>query len=167
MPQTVSSRKILAWKALNHMCGQECVDWAIGQIEAGKTDRSLLLLAGMSAPFNHFEMAAMRDRALDELGLESISRSDALRVCAAEIAADAAAGRTDLLAALRELSRICIDENYAPELYDFYLLYYAWDDLLTSHEQWYLRGATHANIETLAREALVKFAAEARAAGLL
>jgi hypothetical protein len=49
-------------KALNRSCGEECVTWAIGQIESGKTERHVLMLAGMCPPFHHFEMAALRDR---------------------------------------------------------------------------------------------------------
>ena len=68
---------------------------------------------------------------------------------------------------LRELNRLCIDTDYASELQDFYLLYFAWDDLKTSNEQWYWPGATRANIATIALEVLTKFVTEARAAGLL
>jgi hypothetical protein len=124
------------------------------------------MLAGMTPPFNHFEMADLRDRALRELGLTSISRSQGLRIYAAEIAQDAVSGRAELLSTLHELSRLCIDEEYAPELQDFYLLYFAWDDLLTSHEQWYWPGATLDNIAGIAQETLLRFIAEARARGL-
>jgi hypothetical protein len=163
----VSTLKLLALKALNHTCGQECVDWAIGQLEGGRTDRHVLMLAGMSPPFNHFEMSELRDRALTEIGAEPISRSHALRIYAAEIARDAATGHADLFAVLRELNQLSIDEEYATELQDFYLLYFAWDDLLTSNEQWYWPGATRENIARIARDTLEKFVANARDDGLL
>lgn len=162
-----STNRILALKALNYSCGEECAAWAIHQIETGSTNRHILMLAGMSPPFNHFEMAAMRDRALAELGVTSVSREDALRIYAAEIALEAVSGRSDLLMTLRELNRLCVEENYADELHDFYLLYYAWDDLLTSNEQWYWRGATRDNIADIARQALDRFVERARDQGLL
>jgi hypothetical protein len=59
---SVSTTRLLALKALNRSCGEECVTWAIGQIERGKTERHVLMLAGMCPPFHHFEMAALRDR---------------------------------------------------------------------------------------------------------
>lgn len=166
-PRPISTNRILALKALDHSCGQECVAWAINLIERGKTERHVLMLAGMSPPFNHFEMAALRDRALAELGVRSISRADALRIYAAEIAQDAERGRAETFSTLRELNRLCIDEDYASELHDFYLLYYAWDDLLTSNEQWYWPGATRENIAAIADETLAKFVAVARKHGLL
>jgi hypothetical protein len=125
------------------------------------------MLAGMSPPFNHFEMASLRDHALTELGVDAISRSEALRIYAAEIAGDAVSGRAGLGATLRELQRLCIAEDYAPELYDFYLLSFAWEDLATSEHQWYWPEATRANIATIVQEALSNFVTEARAAGLL
>lgn len=165
--QPITTNRIRALKALNHSCGQECVDWAISQIERGRTERYVLMLAGMSPPFNHFEMAELRDRALAELGFGSISRADALRVYAAEIAQDAESGRAEILPTLHELNRLCIDEDYASELQDFYLLYFAWDDLLTSNEQWYWPGATRENIAIIAKQTLSEFVADAREHGLL
>lgn len=166
-PRPISTNRILALKALDHSCGQQCVDWAICLIEQGRTERHVLMLAGMSPPFNYFEMAELRDRALAELGFRAISRSDALRIYAADIAQDAQSGQAETLATLRELNRLCIDEDYAAELQDFYSLYFAWDDLLTSHEQWYWPGATRENIAAIAHETLSKFVADARERGLL
>jgi hypothetical protein len=125
------------------------------------------MLAGMSPPFNHFEMADLRNRALQEIGLSSISRADGLRIYAAEIAYDALCGRAEALTTLRELNRISIEVDYPSELSDLYLLYYAWDDLLTYNEQWYWPGATRDNIAEIAHEALRRFVDEACAHGLL
>ena len=87
----------------------------------------------------------MRDRALLELGLHSISRSEALR----------------------ELNRLCIEEDHTAELNAFYLLHYAWDDLLRSDVQWYWPGATRENIAEFARAELEKFVEAARLKGLV
>ena len=163
----ITTRKILALKALNRTCAQECVEWAIGQIERGIGTRHVLMLASMTPPFNHFEMSDLRDRALEEVAAEPMNYADAVKVIAAETAADAVRGRIDLLSALHVLNRLCIDEDYPPELNDFYLLYFAWDDLRTSDVQWYWPGATRDNVAAIAEETIQGFVADARAAGLL
>jgi hypothetical protein len=37
-PRPISTNRILTLKALERSCGQECVDWAIGEIERGRRD---------------------------------------------------------------------------------------------------------------------------------
>jgi hypothetical protein len=162
-----TTKKILALKALNRTCAEECVDWAIGQIERGINTRHVLMLSGMTPPFNHFEMSDLRDRALGEVAAEPMAYADAVKVIAAETAADALHGRIDMLSALHMLNRLCIDEDYPPDLKDFYLLYFAWDDLLTSEIQWYWPGATRDNVAAIAEEIIRGFVASARTAGML
>jgi hypothetical protein len=122
-----------------------------------------MMLAGMTPPFYHFEMAALRDRALEELGIAPISRPEALKIYAAEIALDALQGDRDMLAVLKELSRLCIEQDYVADLFDFYLLFNAWEDLLTSVDQWYWPDANRANIAEIARARLETFVDAAHA----
>jgi hypothetical protein len=163
----ISTNRLLALKALEESCGQECVDWAIRQLEAGVTTRHVMMLAGMAPPFDSFEIASLRDRALEELGLTTTSRSEALTLYAAEIAADALHARIDLYVALKELSRLCIEQDYVSELYDFYLLYFAWADLLRSGVQWHWPDATLATIVEIARAGLELFVNAAASSGLV
>lgn len=146
-------------KTLERRCGQECVDWAIGLLEQGITTRNLAILAGMTPPLNPFEMAALRDRVLEDLRIPHLSRGEAIVAYASELAA---AGMTDArspFVLLRELSELCIAEGYLSELHNCYLLSNAWEDLLIHGMQWYWTGATLNNIEALARDELGRLAA--------
>src|SRR3954466_5732055 len=117
----------------------------------------------MTQPFNHFEIASLRDRALNELGVRERPRSLAVEAYVAELALESLSGDKDLFQFLKELTDLCIAEGYADELYDFYRLYNAWWDLRArGGPQYYWPGATLENIEQLARERLTAFAVGSR-----
>lgn len=148
----VSTARILADKALQNPCGQECVDWAVSMLEQGQDGRHLVFLAGMAPPHNHFELAELRDRALEEVGVIGASDEIALRRYAAEELQRALAGEADLVEILRAFKDLCVGNDYRHELYDLYLLYFAYTDLLDSGEQHYWPGATRKNILPFIRE---------------
>jgi len=148
---TITTPRILADKALQETCGQECVDWAISMLEQGRDGHYLTMLAGMSPPFNHFEVADYRDRALRELGIIEISDSAAVTTYAAEQLRLALAGEADLIATLSVIKDLCIARDYQSDIYDFYTLYFAYTDLQESNFQWYWQGATRENIVSIIR----------------
>jgi len=156
---SVSTTEILARRALQRPCGQDCVDWAIGMLERGYSSRNLLMLAGMSEPLNHFELAEMRDRALAETNPPEVALEDPLGAFAAELLGAALRGERPLLDAVGQIKDLSIELGYPRELNDFYLLYFAWEDLRQSDQQWYWDGATRENIEALIREHAEKFVA--------
>jgi hypothetical protein len=157
-----TTAKIVAMRALERTCGQECVDWAISLLEQGISTRNVTILAGMMAPFNHFEMAEQRDRVLHELGAPQLTREEAISAYAGELAAETLTSDGDVFQLVSELAQLCIAEDYPAYLYDFYLLHNAWWELLARNIQWYLPDATRDNIETLVRDHLVAFAARAK-----
>jgi hypothetical protein len=142
----VTTTRILAYKALQVPCGRECVDWAISKLEEGKSGHHLAMLAGMVAPFNHFEMADLRDRAMRELGVPERSDVLAVEAYAAERLRRALAGEDDLGDALRVVKDLCVAQGMCRELRDFYLLYFAHSDLQEYGTQRYWPGATRENI---------------------
>jgi hypothetical protein len=162
---TVTTTKILALKALERRCGQECVDWAITMLEQGASQKSIGVLAGMTPPFNHFEMASLRDRALLDVGASKPTHSLAIQAYAGELALEALAGDIDTFRLLEELAELCIAEGYASELYDCYLLHFAWLDLRRGEVQWYWPGATQENIDQLVKERLTALAVASASIG--
>ena len=100
---TVTTARILADKALHHFCGQECVDWAITMPEQGHDGRSLAMLAGMSPPLDHFQLAEYRDQSLHELGIAEMSESAAVTTYVAERLRLALNGEADLGTTLRTI----------------------------------------------------------------
>jgi hypothetical protein len=157
----VTTAEILAKRALEMSCGQDCLDWAATLLIEGHDTHYLRMLAGKLPPHNHFEIAALRDRALDELGVSSVSREDAVCLYAAERLRSAIAGETDLQTEMAALAQLCIDANYARSLFDFYLLSNASEDLETSDMQWYWPDATRSNILQIMRNRAEEFVREA------
>src|SRR5690349_11265231 len=115
-----STARILVDRALNRPCGQGCVDWATAMLEGGASGQALATLAGMIPPFNHFELANLRDQALREVGIADVDKSTAARLYAAECLRAALDGRADLVASIRILAGLCVALDYSADLFDFY-----------------------------------------------
>ena len=129
-------------------------------LEEGRDGHNLTMLAGMLPPYNHFEMAALRDRALRELGIADLDPEVAVRTFATERLRLALAGEHDLIEVVREIKDLCIGNKYQKEIFDFYLLYFAYEDLQFRDIQWYWPGATRENIESLIRQRAEQFLAD-------
>jgi hypothetical protein len=144
----VSTAQILAGRSLQQTCDQRCVDWAIALLESGHDSITICRLASMRPPHNHFELASLRDKVLDELGFNSIALDDAITMYAIELISDALVGRSGLDAVLEELKDMCIANDYQSNIHDFYLLYFARLDLREQDYQYYWPDADRSNIDT-------------------
>ncbi|CRX38457.1 hypothetical protein [Estrella lausannensis] len=147
LPPTTA--RILADKALMRTCGQECVDWALGMLDQGHDGEAFCVLACMSPPYNHFEMAELRDKALSSLNLGDIQLSEALWGYAKETMKATIKGEKDVGSALNLLRILYFEGGFLQELQDSYLLYYAYMDLQESEYQYYWDGATRDNINQI------------------
>ncbi len=132
-------------------------------LERGRDGRYLRMLAGMTPPYNKFELADYRDRSLKELDLAEITESDAVTTYAIEQLRLAISGEIEFIDALKVLKDLCIARDNQKDIYDFYLLYYAYSDLQESDVQWYWNGATRSNIVALIRERAEAFIDQHRA----
>lgn len=148
----ITTARILADKALQQTCGQECVDWALAMLEQGRGGHYTAMLAGLTPPFNHFEVVAYRDHSLRELGIADIADAAAVSTYAAEHLRLALAGEADLISTLGVIKDLCIARDYQKDIQDFYLLYFAYTDLQESEVQWYWEGANRENIVSLIRQ---------------
>jgi hypothetical protein len=142
----VSTGEIVASRALERQCGEDCIDWALSMLVDGHDSRHLRMLAGRVEPHNHFELAALRDRALEELGEKPVSFGQALRLFAKERLRLAIAGTADLPAEVARVANLCVADDYARDLYDFYLLHDAYTDLAHDDQAWTWPGANRSNI---------------------
>lgn len=156
----VTTVRILAEKALQRQCGQECIDWAIGLLEKGRDGDNVERLAGMLPPFNHFQLAALRDQTLREQGKQDVDVSIAIREFAAEHLSRALSGDLDLIEAIDAVKNLCVTHDYDKSLHDFYLLYWAYSDLSDGPCQWYWPDATRDNIDSLIRQTAERFLRE-------
>ena len=114
-------------------------------------------LSSMQQPYNHFQIADLRDRAIDELGLLIGDISTNLTNYAAEILHAAILGKMPLLDALGAVKELCVANDYQSDLYDFYLLYFAKVDLQVDDYQYYWPDANRDSIDRIAQEQIQDF----------
>ncbi|QTN21438.1 hypothetical protein HZ992_14725 [Rhizobacter sp. AJA081-3] len=133
-------------------------------LELGHSGEYLQMLASLSGTLNHFEVADFRDRALEELGVRPAEETEAVASYAAEVLQDFLLGKTAMREALSTVKDLCIAADMLQELYDFYLLFFALDDLLEIGTQHYWDGADLSNIEGIVRSRIGGFLARRSAA---
>ena len=88
---------------------------------------SLLTLAGFNKPTNYFEVADYLPTVLSSLHLTQKTGDEAtLSYCSYYI--KKIANSDNIRNNLTHVYKFCRDRNYEKLIYDFYLLYWAWDD---------------------------------------
>jgi hypothetical protein len=65
-----STYKILKSKLLNRDVDEEWVDWALEMMEAGYKSVNLHILAGITRPYNQFELRNLTENVLRDLNLD-------------------------------------------------------------------------------------------------
>jgi hypothetical protein len=126
-------------------------------LEKGSSGNYLQMLASLTEPFNHFEVAEYRDRSLGELGVAELDDEEAVTLYAAEQLRLAVESKQDLLLTLKTVKNLSVALDNPKKLYDFYLLYFAYAHLLESEVQWYWEGADRSNIQAIIRERINVF----------
>lgn len=144
-----STAEILVFKSLGRNIDKKWIDWAYNMLLAGFETESLIILAGETEPFNQFEMQPLANQALHELGLTWDDGELVLKNYICYLVSEALNGKITADHVLSTLKNICMEQEYESLLYDFYLLYWAKDDLIYSENQWYWPGATRDNIDEM------------------
>ncbi len=156
----VSTTKVLLDKALQNTCGEDCVDWAIGLLVQGKDTPNLTRLAAQVPPFNHFELCGLRDRVLEELCIPNQSLSELAINYSCEVVRSTLNNDMKLINTVATIAQIYVRCDYLKPLCDFYLLHWAYEDLLISDIQWYWDGADRTNILSIIKEHAKSFVAQ-------
>jgi hypothetical protein len=156
MPELLTAR-ILMNKALNHNIDESWIDWAITMIEAGFESENLYILAGVTKPYNQFELQELTNRVLSDLNLDYSERSSVVKNYVYYLILTSVNKPETYYHTLRELKCICQELDMDKEYMDFYLLYYAKDDLLVSVNQWYWEGADRGNVDKIITDQFVNW----------
>lgn len=152
--------KVVAYSALTTIDGDDCIDWAIEMLQLGYDTPSLLVLAGLTKPTNQFEVRDYLKTALSELKLDEKTGDDATLSYSSYYITKIAAGQ-EVKRNLGLIYEFCLARNYEKVIYDFYLLYWAWDDLdHGNHYQAYWPDANKSNIEQILIETAKKWVKE-------
>lgn len=142
-----STKAILAFRSLERDIDEQWVDWAVSMMLQNYDTPHLNMLAGISPPFYQPELIPIADKALKELGLDWSDKEKAVRDYIVELLEKMLNGELSKKYVLGEIKDIHVEEDFRDDLYDFYLLYYALDDLEISEVQWYWKGADRKNID--------------------
>ena len=127
----------------------DCVQWAIDALCGGEDSASLRILAGLTAPLSSFEVRDYASKALRELNIEIPTGSDAISAYARDLVEEITATPDCMQRNLGILCDLCIAEDYQDDIYDFYTLRWAFDDLQSGEVQWYWDGADRNNIRDI------------------
>jgi hypothetical protein len=150
--------KIVAFHEIQQADTDESVDWAIEMMELGYESPTLFMLASFTKPTNYFEVIGFLKDTIEELGLEMKSGEDATLSYASYYVHQIANGQK-VRENLTELYRFCQMRDYEQLVYDFYLLYWAWDDLdyEDTEYNYYWDGVRRNNIEATVIEEAKKW----------
>jgi hypothetical protein len=152
--------KVVAYSVVPNFDTDECVDWAIEMLELGHETETLLILAGLSKPTNYFETIDYLKRSIQELKLEEMAGDKGIFSHSAFFIQRLAKGE-NIRENLKTIRLYCESKEYEKSIYDFYLLYWAWDDLDYGNEcQSYWPNADKNNIEQIVVETAKEWIAE-------
>jgi len=154
MEPVLSTYKILKKKAFNENIDESWIDWAIEMIEAGYESDNLYMLAGITKPYNQFELQELTNKVLNDLHLDYSNKQKAIDGYAFFIITKTIDNPKGYLSALGELKDICMDLNFNEDYMNFYLLYYAKDDLDGDN---YWEGVTRDNVDQIVKEEFSKW----------
>ncbi|WP_162946810.1 hypothetical protein [Ruegeria sp. EL01] len=144
-------------------CGPDgsVVVWAENMTLSGFVSDSLFILLGEVEPFNKFEIDELLDRIQYELQIPKVSHKDeALEIIATAYVQRFIQGKTNSADALYAISQLCIEQDHADAIYDFYLLHYAAVDLAIEDTQYYWPDAHRGNIEKVIRNRCINWLEE-------
>lgn len=152
MQEVISTYRILMKKTFNEDIDESWGEWALEMMEAGYDSDNLYILAGITKPYNQFELQELTDKVIADLNLEISDKSLTIRNYIYYILSTTINEPSKYLFTLREVKDICIGLDMEKEYMDFYLLYFAKDDLNDSENQWYWDGADRNNIDEIIKE---------------
>jgi hypothetical protein len=147
-----TTEQLLVRRSLQKRLGRELADWATQQLVQGLDTPHLRQLAGVSGAEDQGELEDLFDRTSRELGLSIPSPGAAIGLYAQGLARDYRAGSITQEKFLGELCRLCIDTDYRADLYPFYLLHFAREDLQDSAASFHRRDVTRENFEQTLRQ---------------
>ncbi|MEL6676859.1 MAG: hypothetical protein AAFR61_31915 [Bacteroidota bacterium] len=142
--------KIVAFAEIKQVDTNESIDWANEMMELGYESPTLFMLAGFNKPTHYFEVIDYVTDSVRELGLEMKKGEEAILSYASYFLLQIAKSHK-VRENLTALYEFCQMKDYKDMVYDFYLLYWAWNDLDYEDNEFnhYWGGARRANIEKL------------------
>lgn len=147
--QVLTTYKILKEKACNADIDDSWTEWALEMIEAGYEADSLYQLAGISKPYNQFELRDLTNKVLNDLNLDYSDKRKTIKNYAYFLIKSNIENPKKYYNVLTEFRDIYYEFDMDREYQNFVLLYWAKDDLISEEVQWYWEGANKNNIDKI------------------
>jgi len=147
-----STYKILKDKVFNSDIDESWIDWAIAMMQAGYETESLYQLAGISKPYNQFELQDLTNKVLNDLQLDFSDKKIILKNYAYFLIKSNIDTSENYEKILREFWDIHYELNEDADYQNFTFLYWAKDNLDYSDSQSYWEGANKDNIDEIIKQ---------------
>ncbi|WP_447635957.1 hypothetical protein [Flavobacterium microcysteis] len=156
MNHVKSTSEILAFRVLNRNIDSVWINWAIGMLEEGYMSENLLYLAGENDKTNQFILQDIANKALVELGIDWSDKEKVINGYIGYLIEEALSGNRSYESVLENLKDLYEELENVSYLQDFYLLYFAQDDLKYEPHQYYWDNATKENITQVVEDYFIK-----------
>ena len=150
--RVLSTFKILKEKAFNTDIDGSWIDWSIEMIQSGYETDSLYELAGISKPYNQFELQDLTNKVLKDLNLDFSNIRKTLKNYAYFLIQSNLENPENYFNVLKEFRDIYYELDMDKEYQDFAFLYWAKEDLNYGDNQHYWDGADATNIDKIIKE---------------
>ncbi|MBX7226343.1 MAG: hypothetical protein K1X55_09955 [Chitinophagales bacterium] len=147
----LSTYRILKEKACNADIDESWAEWAIEMMQAGYENENLYQLAGISNPYNQFELQELTSKVLNDLNLDYYDKRETLKNYIYYLVSANFDKPNNYFVILKEFRDIYYELDMDSEFQNLALLYWAKDDLIYEDNQHYWDGANRANIDTIIR----------------
>ena len=120
--------KVVALSEVTQLDQNECINWAMEMLELGYESPSLLILSACDKSSSYFEIKSYLEDAVNELGFK-IKTGDSGVISYSYYFINEISLKRNVRSNLTELYRFCQQRDYEGIIHEFYLLYWAWDQI--------------------------------------
>ena len=156
MKQVERTAEILAFKVLNRDIDKIWFEWAVEMLMNNFESENLLFLAGENENTNQFELQKIAEKALKELKLDYSNEENVIKDYICYLIDQALTGNRSYKSVLQILKDLYYEVENTSVLRDFYLLYYAYEDLEFDTVQHYWPEGDRENIDKIITNHFIK-----------
>jgi hypothetical protein len=146
-------------QVFNSLCVplEDIIDWAIFLLSLGYDSPSLRILAGLTHLNDRLEVSYYVNQTLQELNLPKIEGKEAVIAYTSLLLQKFLVGKISQEKMLGDIYQLCLSWNYLEEIFDFYLLWNAVNDLKYDDMQYYWPDLTKENVNCIIKEQAQKW----------
>jgi hypothetical protein len=158
----ISTEAIWGLRAMRKCWAEHYAEWATTQLEAGCDSKHLRILAGLVSKSSVFEAEEYFHQTIHELGLTEPSKEIAMKAYCVYVAEQIIERKVAARDGVKMLFSVYIDSDYPKNLWIWFNLDDACDDVHYGHEPYTYPGLTKKNLEEMVIKEAKLFVEEQR-----